>query len=467
MNPITREESLLDGQDLTPITRKEKFIKRIYDKTQEVPTPVTREEWFLKKAGEGTSPVTIEQLNVTENGTYSETGKAYSPVTVEVPLGTKSITTNGTFNASADDLAGYSSVNVNVPYDFDKKSITNQPVASFSDAMNAPLYDLDIDIDPIQDLHGYDNPWAGGAGKNLAELEQGTIDIWTGAEQPSTTRVRTNYISIQTAQNYITSSENNGWSIRNGIAFDENKNLIENNIYPDPQSNIFHVSDSRVKYVRFIYSNANGGEPCAPSDYWYQFEKGSTATTYAPYANICPISGWTAANVTACGETYNISFGAAGTVYGGTLDVTTGVLTVDRASVDMGSLSYTYYRYGNVDGGYTDGISTDVKKPEPLGATSAISSHLTAVRDVVFDDSSDGKFSINVNGRIKVHWDGVSTDAELQTALSGVQLVYELATPQTYQLTPEEIKTIFDQQNNIYADTGNVNNVTYLAVASE
>ena len=50
MNPITREESLLDGQDLTPITRKEQFIKRIYDKTQEIPEPITREEWFLKKA---------------------------------------------------------------------------------------------------------------------------------------------------------------------------------------------------------------------------------------------------------------------------------------------------------------------------------------------------------------------------------------------------------------------------------
>ena len=86
LTPITREEMLLDGEDLEPITRKEMFIKRIYDKTQVIPEPITREEMFLKKAGDETTDVTIEQLNVTENGTYSDSGKAYSPVIVDVPL---------------------------------------------------------------------------------------------------------------------------------------------------------------------------------------------------------------------------------------------------------------------------------------------------------------------------------------------------------------------------------------------
>ena len=107
MNPITREESLLDGQDLTPITRKEQFIKRIYDKTQEIPEPITREEYFLKKAGEGTSPVAVEQLNVTENGTYSETGKAYSPVTVEVPLPTNANERKTATSYPVTDSANY------------------------------------------------------------------------------------------------------------------------------------------------------------------------------------------------------------------------------------------------------------------------------------------------------------------------------------------------------------------------
>ena len=42
--------------------------------------------------------------------------------------------------------------------------------------------------------------------------------------------------------------------------------------------------------------------------------------------------------------------------------------------------------------------------------------------------------------------------------MSGVQLVYELATPVTYTMTPEEVGTILLQvgRNNIWADTGPV-----------
>ena len=146
MNPITREEALLDGQDLTPITRKEQFIKRIYDKTQEIPEPITREEYFLKKAGEGTSPVAVEQLNVTENGTYSEAGKAYSPVNVSIPLGTKTITANGVYNASDDDLAGYSQVTVNVPLPQNAKLITTAESYPITDAANYPLPKCEVTV---------------------------------------------------------------------------------------------------------------------------------------------------------------------------------------------------------------------------------------------------------------------------------------------------------------------------------
>jgi hypothetical protein len=54
---------------------------------------------------------------ITANGTYnasSDNADGYSQVSVNVPLTTKSITANGTYNASSDNAAGYSQVSVNV-----------------------------------------------------------------------------------------------------------------------------------------------------------------------------------------------------------------------------------------------------------------------------------------------------------------------------------------------------------------
>lgn len=83
-------------------------------------------------------------------------------------------------------------------------------------------------------------------------------------------------------------------------------------------------------------------DPISPSDVThFQLEEGQTATSYAPYSNICPISGWTEVNVNHSDAdmtnptTITIDLGQ--TVYGGKLDVLTGVLTVDRAMVDLGA----------------------------------------------------------------------------------------------------------------------------------
>lgn len=48
-----------------------------------------------------------------------------------------------------------------------------------------------------------------------------------------------------------------------------------------------------------------------------------------------------------------------------------------------------------------------------------------------------------------------SDASTFQTAMNGVYLVYPLATPITYQLTPTEVTTLLGM-NNIWADTGDV-----------
>ena len=47
------------------------------------------------------------------------------------------------------------------------------------------------------------------------------------------------------------------------------------------------------------------------------------------------------------------------------------------------------------------------------------------------------------------------TAAEFKTAMSGIQFVYELATPLTYQLTPNEVTTLIGT-NHVWSDAGEV-----------
>lgn len=112
MDTITRQDQYFDAMSggsseiPEPITRKEKFYAKMAGEDVDVPEPITREEFWLHKIiehGGGGSTTTIEPLTVTENGSYSETGKAYSPVNVNVPnpsTGTLNITENGTYDVT-------------------------------------------------------------------------------------------------------------------------------------------------------------------------------------------------------------------------------------------------------------------------------------------------------------------------------------------------------------------------------
>lgn len=187
---------------------------------------------------------------------------------------------------------------------------------------------------------------------------------------------------------------------------------------------------------------------------------GATAVTgFYPYENICPISGCTGANIHVSpttdaqdGTTYSITFpSAAGTVYGGTLDVTTGKLTVDMAMADMGTLTWSGWEQG---GSFVFYSHVSGKMP---------------VRDVpckssqyAYNSAIVGSWSELLNGELTGQFGGdivyvrdarYSSIADFKTAMSGVQLVYPLATPVEYTLTPTEVTTLLGT-NNIWADCG-------------
>jgi hypothetical protein len=160
------------------------------------------------------------------------------------------------------------------------------------------------------------------------------------------------------------------------------------------------------------------------------------------------------------GTTYNIQFKDGSnplTVYGGTLDVVSGELTVDRVGVDMGTLNWSK---SSLEATILFIAISDRKEISPM-----ICSKYKYVRDKGFgldfgtiSDSSSSSYTNYIFVRNQ-DFSG-KTATECASILNGTQLVYELATPITYQLTPTQVKSLLGT-NNVWADTGDVNEAVY------
>lgn len=431
----------------------------------------------------------------------------------------------------------------------DTPHISLQDGMQFVTDMVAPIESLVINFSPIQDLHGYDNPWPAGGGKNLCDPSTIIVGFWDGT---GTYSADANYktsalIPVEPSTNYT------------GTFFKADKTEVNKLVYTewDSSENFIRqstaldsfVTTANTAYVRVRNYNAQSSL-ITSNNFLYQFEKGS-ATSYAPYSNICPISGWTGANVSATGiniwdeewevggissgrdisetdkirsknyipvvsgntyffycktndliflsyydsdknylgyssgirnvavtmpercryirfrmqttygTTYNhdisinypstdhdyhpytgrsITINLGQTVYGGTLNVTTGVLTVDMAIVDMGTLNWMYYSaqkriVAQINGAKPAGSNIGLD-----GACSVYKVVNTAYR--LAPDKSiiiGNNFISNSYAAMVVH-DEDYTDAEtFKTAVSGHTLVYPIKTPVTYQLTPQQI----------------------------
>lgn len=357
-------------------------------------------------------------------------------------------------------------------------------IVTFTDgADDIPMKSVVVNIEPVQDLHGYDHPWPAGGGKNLVNFP----DI------PSTTRNGVTY-RVENGRLYIHGTCADGISISadtinlasdtytisaqlisgstsgsnnsiNAWSSNSTRYLLPFGTSGASSNSTFTDDVARVS----VYININAVFNNAVIE--LQIEKGNSMTSFAPYSNICPISGWTGAQVSHSGAdrtnptTYSITFPSeAGTVYGGELDVTTGVLTVDRAIVDLGTLDWSAYTLASncFKAVLSDGKATRTNYSADGACSSyAKADYITTLRDT---DKTFGIGYTHLSATVcyvAVQDSSYSDATAFKTAMSGVQLCYQLATPITYHLTPTEIKSLLGD-NNVWADCGNTE-VTYRA----
>lgn len=175
--------------------------------------------------------------------------------------------------------------------------------------------------------------------------------------------------------------------------------------------------------------------------------------------NVRPITGYTGINVYVSptgnisdAVVYPIAFPAgAGTVYGGTLDVTNGVLTVDHIGMRLTSSNQNWTSTGSIGNGYR--FYTTLTPACALSARQIMTSHWKYLSGNYGDWGTyqvyNGIFFVkNQNGA-----EGLTSVNAFKTWLdsNNAQICYPLATPQTYHLTPTEVRTLIGT-NNIFMD---------------
>lgn len=330
-------------------------------------------------------------------------------------------------------------------------------VVSFKDGVpGMDMSNIVADIDPVQD-NTYGNPYPAGGGVNLLDPStltsygagfgltssiSGDVITLSGTYTGSTTTPSFRTLSVPTHENWSFSAfEITTTGTINKLRWNSNSStsivIDMQNMTPNAQYNI--------KFKLVAYKQ---GTPAPGS--------------YVPYENICPITGWTGVNVyhestydPTANPVISLSWQTeAGTVYGGTIDLDTGVLTVDTAIVTLSQFT------GSVE---SNGFRTDITLPNYNGvAYDDIKCNMFATAHSYAEATGSLKTSIGANNQgvllLNAYVDGVYitslSDLNALIPAGGCVITYPVATPQTYQLTPQQL-TILSGTNCVWSDTGN------------
>lgn len=171
--------------------------------------------------------------------------------------------------------------------------------------------------------------------------------------------------------------------------------------------------------------------------------------------NVRPISGWTEATLTHNDTPITLPFGQ--TVYGGTLDWTTGVLTVDRIYLRLtSSMDIRSYSYSGSSGIFVNNILDD-----NYNRTDGFCSHSRIILLGETPSILPGALMWIGSANKSIYWIrildelGFSTIEEFKSWLDeqNVYVAYKSNSQTSVQLTAQEILAL-SGTNTIYTDTG-------------
>ena len=224
------------------------------------------------------------------------------------------------------------------------RSIGPAALAHFTESVRNKLLSLQVDMDPIQDFNGYDHPWPAGAEKNKAgPLEKGTFSeskpagtSYTTMKQANDYRLRSvDLIPINGQQATISLSDYHTYNVCIAC-FDADGLYLGGATFINWKTAPYTINNSSVYYIACVIKRLDNAlmKSSDIDGVHLQVELGSTATSWMPYENICPISGRTGLSVyvgptstIGDAEAYSMDWTSpAGTVYAGSADIVTGYI---------------------------------------------------------------------------------------------------------------------------------------------
>lgn len=267
-----------------------------------------------------------------------------------------------------------------------------------------------------------------GANQWDEEWEVGDISSETGQNIPSNRTIRSvNYIRVLPETNYFYFGVNSG-NLRARF-YNANKEYIGYTQYdgtPIVPNTVFKTP-TEAYYMRFCPQVVYG----TVYNHDISINYPATVTIYEPYTN---------------------------TAYSGTLDVEKGELVVDRALVDNPSSEWHYVSqkvfYKSFSGYNVDVIPMcNMYK----GATS-----VTKNSDAYARGNATICLRSETEDRIYIRDDNYTDAQTFMAAITDIQIVYQLATPRTIQLTSSQIQILKGQNTLWIEDEGAVMELSYM-----
>lgn len=266
---------------------------------------------MVDDADNGSAKYRLDRLKETDT-TLSVSGMAADAAATGQAISDETEARENADSALGEDIGDLKSAMESAEADIENVLQTKAPViinsatgqiVTFSDGADGMnVKSLKVNMEPIQDLHGYDHPWPAGGGKNLLHVtgqsstsngitytvnEDGTITA-TGTATANSALIVTYNANLGAGNYIINGCPQGGSSTTYRLYFEWNDDSLTHGEIDTGSGETINNATSIGRFTIQIFPAA--GNVNLTFKPMIRLASESDAT-FAPYSNICPISG--------------------------------------------------------------------------------------------------------------------------------------------------------------------------------